>query len=65
MTAPGMTVQIEFWELLTFFISLLLSFLGFAFLAGRQQRQFLGPPLQLAGANPCLGHAIRCEADFK
>ena len=35
MTAPGMTVQIEFWELLTFFISLLLSFLGFAFLAGR------------------------------
>ena len=35
MTAAGMTVQIEFWELLTFFIGLLLSFLGFAFLAGR------------------------------
>ena len=30
-----MTVQVEFWQLLTFLIGLLLSFLGFAFVAGR------------------------------
>ena len=30
-----MTVQVEFWQLLTFLIGLLLSFLSFAFVAGR------------------------------
>lgn len=30
-----MTVQIEFWQLLTFLVGLLLSFLTFAFVAGR------------------------------
>lgn len=30
-----MTVQVEFWQLLTFLIMLLLSFLSFAFVAGR------------------------------
>ncbi len=30
-----MTVQIEFWQLLSLLIGLLLSFLGFAFAAGR------------------------------
>ena len=30
-----MAVQVEFWQLLTFLIGLLLSFLSFAFVAGR------------------------------
>lgn len=30
-----MTVQVEFWQLLTFLIGLLLSFLSFTFVAGR------------------------------
>jgi Ni/Co efflux regulator RcnB len=30
-----MTVQVEFWQLLTFMIGLLLAFLSFAFVAGR------------------------------